>query len=213
MVALRDNACLERLLGNCRLGGNTSKKTGIGGSLSFTHYFWLCGYNSGHPMFQCTDKNMGNFMNATRVIIQGVWEKNNPAWQRLGQEYVANKISKVNYSNVPVISQVCINSGCSTHCASDRVMVTVKFSVLRVICVGKSDATTMISTHTAYLPLPQISLSTRRIHILPEMKDLWLISVGNLRDDGFSVNFNTNNLFLRKGDYILTGYIDATMGL
>ena len=38
VAALRDNARLERLLGQCRLGGRTSKKTGIGGYLLGTYY-------------------------------------------------------------------------------------------------------------------------------------------------------------------------------
>ena len=68
-------------------------------------------------------------------------------------------------------------------------------------------------THTAYLPLPQLSLSACRVHILPVMKDFCLISFGKLCDDRFSFNFNTNNVFLKKGNDFLTAYRDATPGI
>ena len=92
-------------------------------------------------------------------------------------------------------------------------MVTGKVPVLHGICVGKTDTTTMRFTHTSYLLLPQLSLSKYRIHILPDMKDICVISVGQLCDDRFAVNFNNKNFFLRKGSDVLTGYRDATTGL
>ena len=92
-------------------------------------------------------------------------------------------------------------------------MVTGKLPILHGICVGRLDVTTMRSTHTAYLPLPQISLSSLRVHILPVIKYFCLVYVGQLCDDGFAVKFNTNYVFLKKVNYILTSYIDATMGL
>ena len=77
-----------------------------------------------------------------------------------------NNIKNGNCSDGPVISQVYIYVGCSTHSAGDSVMLTDKFPVLRGISVGQPDSTTIISTHIAYLPLPQISLSARRFCIL-----------------------------------------------
>ena len=62
-------------------------------------------------------------------------------------------------------------------------------------------------------PPPQLILSARCIHILPVIKDFCLISVVKLCDDGFAVNFNTKNVFLRKLNDVLTGYRDATTGL
>ena len=71
----------------------------------------------------------------------------------------------------------------------------------------------MRSTHTYYLPLPQIYLSARHVHILPSMKYCCLISVRQLSDDGFAVNFDINTFFLRKLNGVLTDYRGATMGL
>ena len=45
------------------------------------------------------------------------------------------------------------------------------------------------------------------------MKDLCLIYVGKLCEDGFAVNFYKRNVFLRKLKHVLIGYRYATMGL
>ena len=45
------------------------------------------------------------------------------------------------------------------------------------------------------------------------MKDCCLISTRQLCDEGFSVNFNTNNVFLQKVNGFITSYSDATTGI
>ena len=155
----------------------------------------------------------GHVMNAIRANMQVVLDKNNQAWIQLGQEHVANKISNVDRSNLPVGVQGCIDSGCRTHCAGDCVMVTGKLPVLHGIFVGHPDSTTTISTHTSYFHLYQTSLSARRAHILPPMKDCWFIPVVKLCDIGFSVNFNTNNVFLLKINDFLTIYRYSATGI
>ena len=45
------------------------------------------------------------------------------------------------------------------------------------------------------------------------MKDFCLISVGQLCEDGFAVNFYTKDVFLRKVKHVLIGYRYATTGL
>ena len=145
--------------------------------------------------------------------IQGVLDKNKPIWGHLSQEYIANNISNFNHSNVLVSFQSCNAWGCSTHRVGYRIMVTRKLPVLNVIFVGQPDATTMRFIHTTYLPLPHISLSSRCVHILSSMNDCCLVSFGQLCGDVISVNFDTKNLFLRKGNYFLTGYEDSTTGL
>ena len=63
----------------------------------------------------------------------------------------------------------------------------------------------MRSTHNSYLPLTQIYLPARRVHILPEIKDCRLIYVGKLFDDRFAVNFEPKNVFLWKVKHVLIG--------
>ena len=62
-------------------------------------------------------------------------------------------------------------------------------------------------------PLPQIYLYARRVHILPATNDRCLIYVGQIYEDGFAVNFDTNNVFLQKSKDVLIGFRDATTDL
>ena len=73
---LRDNAHLKRLLGQCRIGSSMIKKWEQVDPPPSTHYHWLCGYDSGHPSFECTGHNTGHVMNLEKSNIQGVSEKN-----------------------------------------------------------------------------------------------------------------------------------------
>ena len=45
------------------------------------------------------------------------------------------------------------------------------------------------------------------------MKDPCLISVGQLCDDGFAINFDANHVYLQKGDLQLIGTRDPSPGL
>jgi hypothetical protein len=50
----------------------------------------------------------------------------------------------------------------------------------------------MKSTHTATLDIPQLSKVAKAAEVFPEMENNSLFSVGQLRDEGYSVLFNTN---------------------
>ena len=76
------------------------------------------------------------------------------------------------------------------------IVVTNKNPVLKGICVGHPDATTIWSSHTALLPIPQLSLSDHCIHVLLVMEYRCLMSVGQFCDDGLVVNFDAKNVYL-----------------
>ena len=69
-------------------------------------------------------------------------------------------------------------------------------------------------TNSYFLPTPTPDLFIYKIcpH-LPAMKDLCLISIGKLCEDGFAVKFYTRNVFLRKVKHVPIGYRYATTGL
>ena len=136
---------------------------------------------------------------------------NNPEWFPLGQECV-NNISN-SYSKVPVLSHAYVDSGSSVHCDGENMRITDKVTTLHGICVRKPDATTMRLTHVVNLPTPQLYLVTYRVHILPEMKDRCIISVGQLWDNLFVVNFDNRHLLLQKEKLLLTGNRDPVTGL
>ena len=128
---------------------------------------------------------------------RGGSRNNNPEWRTPSLRYLVNNL-KNNYDNIHVSSRSCVDSGCTLYCCGDRVLITDKTAVLNVICVVQPDDTTMWSYHIALLPIPQLLLTARGIHVLPFMKDRWLVSVGQLCDDGFSINFYATQVYLQK---------------
>ena len=69
-----------------------------------------------------------------------------------------------------------------------------------------------INSYFLPTPTPALFIYTTCPH-LPAMKDLCLISVVQLCEDGFAVNFYTRNYSLRKVKHVLIGYRYATTGL
>ena len=110
-------------------------------------------------------------------------------------------------------SHGCEDSGCTVHCSGEKVLVTNKTPVLRGIRVVQPDATTMRSSQIDLLPISQLSIAARPIHILPDMKDQCLMSAGQLCDDGSAINFDATYVYLRKGDLQLRGTRDPISGL
>ena len=53
----------------------------------------------------------------------------------------------------------------------DRVLVTEKTPVLKIICIGKPDATNMISSKIYLIPTPHLLLAVHKIHVLPDMEE------------------------------------------
>ena len=106
-----------------------------------------------------------------------------------------------------------VDSGCSTNCIGDAVMCTDVHPTPNGICVGQTDASQTRSSHTCLLTTPQIPHAARKAHILPAMNNRALISVGQICDDRFRVNFNEQLVFIRKGKLLLTGCRKSNTGL
>ena len=96
-----------------------------------------------------------------------------------------------------------VNSGCTVHCCGDNVLVNNKTPFLKGICIGNPDAIMMRSSHIALLLITQLSLTDNHIYVLPLMRYLCLICVGQLRDYGFSVNFDAKCVYLKIGILLL----------
>ena len=111
---------------------------------------------------------------------------------------VSHNNLKENYEYIPVNYRGCVDSGWVVNCCGYSVLVTNKTPVLNVIRVGQPDYTTMHSSHIVLLPMPQFSLAIHCIHVLPAMKNRFLMSVEKLCDGGFSVNFDAKHVYLQK---------------
>ena len=92
-------------------------------------------------------------------------------------------------------------------------LVTDKTPVPRGVFIGQPNATTIQSSHISLLPIPHLSLAARHIHTLSAMKYQFIMSVGQLCDNGFSINFDENHVHLRKGKLLHIGTIDPTSDL
>ena len=95
----------------------------------------------------------------------------------------------------------------------DRVLVTDKIPVLRGICVGQPDATTIRLSNIDLLPTPQLSLASCCIYIIPAAKDRYLMSVSQICDEGFAIKFDATHAYLQKGRLILIGNRDNFSGI
>ena len=62
------------------------------------------------------------------------------------------------------------------------------------ITIRNPNGTTMTSTHTAELPIPQLPHAARMAHIVPDLKSHSLISIGTLCDAGCEVTFTTTTV-------------------
>ena len=91
------------------------------------------------------------------------------------------------------------------HCDGEKVQVTYKIPVLMGVFVGQTDTTIMQSSHIALLPIPPLSLAVHRINILPVINDRCLMSVGQLCDYGFVINFDATHIYLLKGKLLRIG--------
>ena len=83
------------------------------------------------------------------------------------------------------------------------------------IDVHLPDHTTMLSTVTALLPIPQLPHQARAVHTFPALGDTSLISIGQLCDAGCQANFNatTAEVYFQQ-KLILTGQRNSkTSGL
>ena len=142
-------------------------------------------------------QTVGNVTHFSLVNTRGGSQEKNPEWRPPGQEYLINNL-KENYEYIPVNYRGCVDSGWVVNCCGYSVLVTNKTPVLNVIRVGQPDYTTMHSSHIVLLPMPQFSLAIHCIHVLPAMKNRFLMSVEKLCDGGFSVNFDAKHVYLQK---------------
>ena len=73
---------------------------------------------------------------------------------------------------------------------------------------------TITSTASGHLPLPSLSNSSKVAHVLPELSNSSLLSLGQLCDDGCIVHLTKSTLHVFKNEeLILTGYRNITDGL
>ena len=71
------------------------------------------------------------------------------------------------------------------------------------INVKLPDGSTITSTHTALLAIPQLPMAAQRAHIFPALKNKALISIAQLCDHDYVALFNKTSVYILKDDQII----------
>ena len=85
-----------------------------------------------------------------------------------------------------------VDSGASNHYLTTKAPATEILPATSPISITLPDGTTVESTHTCLLDLPQLPLEARRAHIIPQLASHSLISVPTLCNAGCHVHFAEN---------------------
>ena len=82
------------------------------------------------------------------------------------------------------------------------------------INVTLPDSNTICSTHSGIIDIPKLSTSATTAHVLPELSNTSLISLGQLADDGCLILLNNKFLKVFKNfELIFQGFRNKTDGL
>ena len=98
------------------------------------------------------------------------------------------------------------DTGCTSHFASTSAPVINKKPANPPIPIRNPNGAVMWSTHEAELDIPNLPLVARKCHLVPDLHDLSLISIGQLCDAGCTVSLNATTMTVRfNGRVALTG--------
>ena len=71
----------------------------------------------------------------------------------------------------------------------------------------------MRSAHTALLTFSETSLAARQSTVFPALGNRALLSIGQVCDDSFDVNFTSSDVRISKNDTLISGKPDSHDGL
>jgi hypothetical protein len=98
------------------------------------------------------------------------------------------------------------DTGSTAHFCTTTTSVINKRSALNPIAIRNPNGSIMYSTHEAELDLPLLPKAARQVHIVPELANHSLLSIGQLCDAGCDVSFNATNVTVCYDNQpILTG--------
>jgi hypothetical protein len=115
----------------------------------------------------------------------------------------------------PTGPPIIVDTGASRSFFSISCPVTNKVPATPPITISLANASTVQSSHTAELDMPQLRPQARQGHIVPSLAHT-LISAATLCDAGYALNFTAQHVTIRDcatNDVVLTGTRDAASGL
>jgi Reverse transcriptase (RNA-dependent DNA polymerase) len=106
------------------------------------------------------------------------------------------------------------DSGCTAHFCTTTLPVTDKTIAARPLTIRNPNGSTMKSTHTALLDIPALPLAARTVHIVPDLHENSLISIGQLCDADCTVAFTKHDVTVAyQNEPVLTGSRTPPHGL
>ena len=110
--------------------------------------------------------------------------------------------------------QAIADSGSTSHFCTIRAPVINKRPANPPIGIENANGSIMYSTHEAELDIPNLPLAARHVHIVPELSNFSLISIGQLCDSDCSVIFDRNMVTVsHNNQVVLSGDRARSTGL
>jgi hypothetical protein len=108
-----------------------------------------------------------------------------------------------------------LDSGCTGHFLLVNAPCLIKVKSQNPLTVRLPNGATMESTNTSALDIPELNKAASIAHILPGMLNHYLISVGQLCNEGYTVTFRIESVTIHnsQGIQILRGARDLDTGL
>ena len=105
------------------------------------------------------------------------------------------------------------NLGYTIHLLGPQSPCTDKRRTNHGITVGLLNVDQINSTHTALLTFLQLHVASRQAHVLPDLHNQALLSIGQFCDHGFQVHFNKTVMHLANSDTTIYGSRKPSNGL
>jgi hypothetical protein len=108
-----------------------------------------------------------------------------------------------------------VGSGCTDHFLLVTAPCLNKIKSWNPLKVRLPDGATMESSHTADLDIPELNAAASKAHVFTGMAHHSLLSVGQLCDEGYTVNFRQDTVTIcnSESSKLLSGPRDETTGL
>jgi hypothetical protein len=188
------------------------------GNATANNYWWNHGYKVGrtHTSLTCTTRNPGHKTEVTRADNMGGSQANNEWCVRAAT--LNNKTTFEVCRTPPLLEkhQTAIeDSGCTGHFLLVTAPCLNKVISRNPWTVRLPNGTTMESSHTSDLDIPELNAAASKAHIFLGMAHHSLLSVGQLCDEGYIVTFRQDTVTLYNSDNakLLSGPRDDTTGL
>ena len=165
------------------------------------HYCWKCGPRCRHNSAKCPAPTTGHIYTATKRGMQGRAEAQK--LHRRGKAAIYNLGSLLNnhfsYTLVtPPVELSVAGSGCNSHVLPSTCPCNNKFAVVhgvKRVCMPNGE--TMLATHTALIPFPQLPLASRECSVFPALQQP-LFSLGQFCDSGFTATLTSETVLLTQ---------------